>query len=140
VTPDVLSGSPRLTRRALGCAAVTACIAPLAWATEKDPGHGGGTARSWRDDFPALAQRIEGRPLVYLDSAATTQRPTPVIEAIVEFYRRDNANPGRALHGLARRAHERYEGARATVAQFINAGSSGRSSSPAISRRRARSA
>src|SRR4051794_9928292 len=57
----------------------------------------------WRRHFPALTQSIEGRPLVYLDSAATAQRPDAVIEAIAAFYREDNANPGRTLHHLARR-------------------------------------
>jgi cysteine desulfurase / selenocysteine lyase len=52
---------------------------------------------SWRSDFPVLDQLVNGRPLIYLDSAATTQRPTSVIDAIVDFYRRDNANPGAAL-------------------------------------------
>ena len=78
-------------------------------------------ASAWRSDFPALAQSINGKPLAYLDSAATTQRPRAVITAITEFYERDNANPSRALHSLARRSAERYEGARATVARFINA-------------------
>jgi selenocysteine lyase/cysteine desulfurase len=62
----------------------------------------------WRSDFPVLDQQVNGRPLIYLDSAATTQRPTSVIDALVDFYRRDNANPGAALHELARRAHARY--------------------------------
>jgi cysteine desulfurase / selenocysteine lyase len=78
-------------------------------------------AESWRNDFPALNQRVEGHKLVYLDSAATTQRPVPVLEAIMDFYRHDNANPGSSLHALARRAHERYENARHTVATFLNA-------------------
>lgn len=78
---------------------------------------------SWRSDFPALDQEINGRPLIYLDSAATTQRPTQVLDAIMEFYRRDNANPGAGLHELARRAHARYEGARRTVSKFLNAAS-----------------
>jgi len=76
----------------------------------------------WRRHFPALTQSIEGRPLVYLDSAATAQRPDAVIEAIAAFYREDNANPGRTLHHLARRANEAYEGARRTTADFIGAG------------------
>ena len=75
----------------------------------------------WRNDFPALNQVVNGKPLIYLDSAATTQRPTAVIDAIQEFYRHDNANPGATLHSLARRAFERYEGARQTVAGFVNA-------------------
>lgn len=75
----------------------------------------------WRADFPALQQTIDGRPLAYLDSAATTQRPNQVIEAITRFYREDNANPSGSLHTLARRAQERYEDARRTVADFIHA-------------------
>lgn len=78
---------------------------------------------SWRSAFPALDQQIGDQPLVYLDSAASTQRPIAVLDALIEFYRTDNANPGRALHTLARRAHERYERARTTLAEFINASS-----------------
>jgi cysteine desulfurase/selenocysteine lyase len=78
-------------------------------------------AERWRADFPALNQRVEGHPLTYLDSAATTQRPVAVLDAMMDFYRHDNANPGSALHALARRAHERYESARRTVAAFLNA-------------------
>lgn len=76
---------------------------------------------SWRADFPLLDQKVNGYPLTYLDSAATTQRPTQVLEALLDFYRHDNANPGSSLHTLARRAYERYEGARRTVATFIKA-------------------
>jgi cysteine desulfurase / selenocysteine lyase len=75
----------------------------------------------WRSQFPALAQQVNGHSLSYLDTAATAQRPTEVIDAVADFYRRDNANPGRTLHTLARRADEDYEGARRTVARFINA-------------------
>ena len=75
----------------------------------------------WRKSFPALTQRINGHPLVYLDSAATTLRPTPVIDALVRFDQTDNANPGAALHTLARRANTALETARATVASFIGA-------------------
>jgi cysteine desulfurase/selenocysteine lyase len=75
----------------------------------------------WRSHFPALAQNVNGHGLVYLDSAATTQRPQAVIDALLDFYRRDNANPGAALHTLARRAHEQYEAARTRLATFINA-------------------
>src|SRR5688572_33465319 len=72
----------------------------------------------WRAAFPALRQEINGKPLTYLDSAATTLRPQPVIDALSTFYARDNANPGAALHTLARRARAAMEGARATVAAF----------------------
>jgi cysteine desulfurase/selenocysteine lyase len=73
-------------------------------------------------DFRTLSQAIAGRPLAYLDSAATTLRPDAVIDAIAHFYRFDNANPSAAMHALARRAAERYAGARDTVAKFLNAG------------------
>ena len=76
---------------------------------------------AWREVFPALKQEVEGQPLAYLDSAATTLRPQPVIDAISSFYARDNANPGITLHTLARRAGAALEGARSTVASFIGA-------------------
>lgn len=79
-----------------------------------------GVAR-WRADFPALHQTVNGQPLAYLDSAATTQRPASVLAALQDYYRHDNANPGGNLHALARRAHEHYEGARRTLADFIHA-------------------
>jgi len=82
-----------------------------------------GSVEEWRKHFPALSQRVNGKPLVYLDTAATSLRPRPVIDAVSEFYAGDNANPGATLHTLAKRANERYEGARAVVAKFINAGS-----------------
>src|SRR5688500_14853768 len=75
----------------------------------------------WRSHFPALKQDVNGQPLAYLDSAATTLRPNAVIDAIANFYRNENANPGAALHALARRASESYEGARRTIAEFIGA-------------------
>jgi cysteine desulfurase/selenocysteine lyase len=77
----------------------------------------------WRSQFPALGQRINGRPLVYLDTAATALRPTAVTAAITDYYHTANANPGHGgtLHTLARRSGERYEEARQTVAKFINA-------------------
>jgi len=77
--------------------------------------------KAWRARFPALAQRVNGQRLVYLDNAATTQRPEAVLQALLEFYRRDNANPSANLHSLARRSYQRYEAARTTVARFINA-------------------
>src|SRR5690349_12590997 len=80
-----------------------------------------GKAAGWRDHFPALRQEVNGHPLAYLDSAATTLRPNAVVDAIADFYRTENANPGAALHTLARRAFASYEGARRTVAEFIGA-------------------
>jgi cysteine desulfurase/selenocysteine lyase len=75
----------------------------------------------WRSAFPALRQEVNGHPLIYLDTAATALRPQPVIDAITRFYSTDNANPGGALHTLARRANLAMENARATVASFIGA-------------------
>jgi cysteine desulfurase/selenocysteine lyase len=79
---------------------------------------------SWktvRDDFPALHQQVNGQPLIYLDNAATTQKPQVVIDALSHFYEHDNANVHRGLHALSMRATDDYEGARARVAKFVNA-------------------
>jgi cysteine desulfurase/selenocysteine lyase len=84
------------------------------------PAAAGGPSE-WRRHFPALAQTVAGQPIVYLDTAATAQRPEAVIGAVTEFYRAENANPGGALHTPARRAHAAYHGARETVAHFIGA-------------------
>ncbi|OAI42066.1 cysteine desulfurase [bacterium SCGC AG-212-C10] len=75
-----------------------------------------------RADFPILREQINGHPLVYLDSAATTQKPRQVIEALVRYYETTNANIHRGIHTLAVRATEEYEGVRAKVARFIGAG------------------
>ncbi len=72
-----------------------------------------------REDFPILAREFDGKPLVYLDSAATAQKPLPVIEAESEFYRRYNANAHRGIYTLGEEATERFEGARATIARFF---------------------
>ena len=74
-----------------------------------------------RQDFPILGQLVNGRPLVYLDNAATTQKPAPVLAALDDYYRKDNANVHRGIHELSRRATLAYEGARARVARFIGA-------------------
>ena len=74
-----------------------------------------------RDDFPILKQKIGGRPLVYLDNAATTQKPRAVIEALRRYYATSNANVHRGVHTLSERATRGYEGARARVACFLNA-------------------
>ncbi len=74
-----------------------------------------------RADFPILHQVVNGRPLVYLDNAATSQKPRVVIETLVDYYSRYNANVHRGVHTLGDRATEAYEGARAKVARFINA-------------------
>lgn len=77
--------------------------------------------KSIRDDFPGLAQEINGHPLIYFDNAATTQKPRAVLDAIQNFYEHDNANVHRGIHELSNRATAAYEGARDRVAQFINA-------------------
>jgi cysteine desulfurase / selenocysteine lyase len=74
-----------------------------------------------RIDFPALDQHVGGKPLVYLDNGATTQKPCAVIDAIARYYERDNSNVHRGLHALSMRATDGYEAARARAAKFINA-------------------
>jgi cysteine desulfurase/selenocysteine lyase len=74
-----------------------------------------------REDFPILKQRVYGKPLVYLDNAASSQKPQAVIDAISRFYSEDYANIHRGLHALSERATQAYEGARETVRQFVNA-------------------
>ncbi|RXK55044.1 cysteine desulfurase [Oleiharenicola lentus] len=81
-------------------------------------------AAAWsnvRADFPVLHQQVNGKPLVYLDNGATSQKPRSVIDALVRYYERDNSNVHRGLHALSMRATDAYEGARARVAKFINA-------------------
>src|SRR5215470_17583446 len=65
-----------------------------------------------RDDFPILKQRVGGHPLVYLDSAATAQKPRPVLDAIARYYETDNANVHRGVYSIAERATAAYEEAR----------------------------
>jgi cysteine desulfurase/selenocysteine lyase len=75
----------------------------------------------WRRDFPILQQQINGKPLVYLDNAATTQKPQCVIDSEVDYYRNNNANVHRGVHALSQRATDDYEAARGKVQRFINA-------------------
>ncbi|MCP4321802.1 MAG: SufS family cysteine desulfurase [Psychromonas sp.] len=77
-----------------------------------------------RDQFPILEQQVNGHPLIYLDNAATTQKPIAVVEAMTHFYLNDNANVHRASHQLSGRATTSFENARETVKSFINAKSS----------------
>ena len=74
-----------------------------------------------RRDFPILARTVHDKPLVYLDNAATSQKPRQVIQALVDYYEQTNANIHRGLHTLAEEATEAYEGARAKAARFIGA-------------------
>lgn len=83
--------------------------------------HGEFKIEAIRADFPALQQLVHGRPLVYLDNAATTQKPEAVIDAIAGYYRHDNANIHRGVHELSQRATEQYESARRTVQRFLHA-------------------
>ena len=76
-----------------------------------------------RKDFPILSQRINGKPLIWLDNAATTQKPASVIERLRFFYERENSNIHRGAHALAARATEAYEEARKKAARFLNASS-----------------
>lgn len=74
-----------------------------------------------REELPILHQTVHGRPLVYLDNAATTQKPRAVIDALVDYYERDNANIHRGVHLLSQRATDAYERAREKVARFLGA-------------------
>jgi cysteine desulfurase / selenocysteine lyase len=76
-----------------------------------------------RADFPILQQTVHGKPLVYLDNAATSQKPRAVIDAISRYYEGTNANIHRAVHHLSEQATEEYEAARATAQKFVNAAS-----------------
>lgn len=73
------------------------------------------------EDFPILKEQVNGKPFVYLDNAATTQKPLPVLRAVDEYYRTFNANPHRGLYQMSIRATEAYENARHTVKEFIHA-------------------
>jgi cysteine desulfurase/selenocysteine lyase len=77
-----------------------------------------------RNDFPILRQCVHGKPLVYLDNAATTQKPQTVLDRITRYYVEENANVHRGVHVLSERATDAYEGARAAVQQFIHAAES----------------
>src|SRR5437867_10335266 len=74
-----------------------------------------------RKDFPILERKVYGKPLVYLDNAATSQKPRQVIDALVNYYENHNANIHRALHCLGEEATAAYELAREKVALFVNA-------------------
>ena len=76
-----------------------------------------------RQDFPILGEEVHGRPLIYFDNAATTQKPRAVLDALQHYYEHDNANVHRGLHELSSRATEAYEGARQSVTRYLNAAS-----------------
>src|SRR5258708_39017015 len=83
----------------------------------------GFNVRRIREDFPILRQTVRGKPLVYLDNAATTQKPRAVLDALMAYYSRDNSNVHRGVHLLSERATQAFEDARATMQRFINAAS-----------------
>ena len=89
-------------------------------AAGNDADHGSGLAAR-RQDFPILNRRVRGQPLVYLDNAATTQKPRAVIEAMARYYRECNSNIHRGVHTLSQEATERFEEARVKVQRFIHA-------------------
>ncbi len=74
-----------------------------------------------REDFPILDQMVNGKPLVYLDNAATTQKPQVVIDALVSYYTMDYSHVHRGVHTLSQRATEDYDAARSKARQFLNA-------------------
>jgi cysteine desulfurase/selenocysteine lyase len=82
-------------------------------------------ARRIREDFPILRQKVHGKPLVYLDNAATTQKPTAVLDTLRRYYTTDNANIHRAVHQLSERATRAYEEARGKVQRFLGAAEPG---------------
>jgi len=74
-----------------------------------------------REDFPILKTKVNGKPLVYFDNGATTQKPIQVINRISKYYEEENSNVHRGVHALSQLATEKFEGARNYIAQFINA-------------------
>ncbi len=108
------------TREPATASAATAARPRARPSLSESPAGAGGILAA-RDDFPALDQRVNGHPLVWLDNAATTQKPRAVIEAISRFYERDNSNIHRGAHTLARRATQAYEDAREAVRRFLGA-------------------
>ncbi|GAA1838750.1 family 2A encapsulin nanocompartment cargo protein cysteine desulfurase [Pseudonocardia ailaonensis] len=94
---------------------------PYYFASTPEPSAAAFDVRGVRRDFPILSERVNGTPLIWLDNAATTQKPRAVIDRLVHFYEHENSNIHRAAHELAARATDAYEGARRTVADFLGA-------------------
>src|SRR5690606_7085378 len=119
--PRAAAGAPGPGGRGPGGARMSAAGRERAGARPAGPPGAG--AVDWaavRADFPLLGREVHGKPLVYLDSANTGQKPAMVIEAVDAFYRRHNANVSRAVHQLGTEATDAYEGARARLARFLN--------------------
>src|SRR5690606_31983545 len=122
-------GGTRGAAGAGGCGAGRTVGVSTSQLTRSHPGlppHAGEGAHrvDWarvRSDFPLLQRTVHDKPLIYLDSANTGQKPAAVIEAVDDFYRHRNANVSRAVHALGTEATEAYEAARTTLARFINA-------------------
>src|SRR5680860_17323 len=89
--------------------------------TEQKTDHPTIDMTTYREDFPALSQEIYGYPLVYLDNAATTQKPKEVLDALQHYYTADNSNVHRGVHYLSQKATDQFEEARKTVQYFLNA-------------------
>jgi len=98
-------------------------LEPVPASAAQLPSQAGFDVHAVRRDFPILAERVNGKPLVWLDNAATTQKPQAVIDRLTWFYAHENSNIHRAAHELAARATDAYEGARQKVADFIGAAS-----------------
>ena len=96
---------------------------PASATTPARPEAGDFPVEAFRQDFPILASSVRGKPLVYLDNAATTQKPRQVIDALNDYYRRYNSNIHRGLHTLSEQATNAYEAARGKIRTFINAAS-----------------
>ena len=86
-----------------------------------DPALHSFAAEKYREDFPILSREVRGKPLIYLDNAATTQKPRVVLDALAHYYEADNANVHRGVHLLSERATRAYEESRVKVARFLGA-------------------
>ena len=95
------------------------CVTPVQ--AIKTAAAGGERAAQIRQDFPILARQVNGKPLVYLDNSATSQKPEVVLRTMDDYYRGYNANVHRGVHTLSEEATARYEAARLRIARFINA-------------------
>jgi cysteine desulfurase/selenocysteine lyase len=118
--PDVSPGAPAPSLYFLDEAGHGGVPAAAATPASPAPAY---DANARRADFPILSERVNGRPLIWLDNGATTQKPRAVIDRLSYFYEHENSNIHRAAHTLAARATDAYEGARETVRRFLHAGS-----------------
>ncbi|MGO1317658.1 MAG: SufS family cysteine desulfurase [Cellulomonadaceae bacterium] len=124
--PHVWSASPGALPEPVAPADLRLVVAegsvPITEVPVLTPDRGVFDVASIRRDFPILSETVRGRPLVWFDNAATTQKPRAVIDRLVRFYSHENSNIHRAAHELAARATDAYEDARQTVADFVGAG------------------